>query len=311
MPRPTKARRGDHAHRHRQSRGATCRPAAASGPTTWCMARNGLLYVSDWADRARAGRRSRIAAHDRPHSRRRASQPDRPASRGRPALRGLRLEQRRVGDRHASAAPCTETIFTALFPQVARREHARRPGHRARRQDAVRRQRRQQLRRRDRHRGAEHAARCKGFIPTGWYPTAVAVTPDGKQLLVGVGKGNQTQAEPARRRTLEARTRSRPAKAATAAFHSRTSAPRSRARCRSSDVPTRSSWPRTPTRSIATVPTPTSCSPPRRTPRKTAIPDQGRRPVADQARDLHHQGEPHLRPGVRRHRREATAIRAW
>ncbi len=32
----------------------------------------------------------------------------------------------------------------------------------------------------------------KGFIPTGWYPTAVAVTPNGKQLLVGVGKGNQT-----------------------------------------------------------------------------------------------------------------------
>ena len=35
-----------------------------------------------------------------------------------------------------------------------------------------------------------------GFIPTGWYPTAVAVTPDGKHLLVGVGKGNQTHANP-------------------------------------------------------------------------------------------------------------------
>ena len=31
----------------------------------------------------------------------------------------------------------------------------------------------------------------KGFIPTGWYPTSVAITPDGKQLLIGVGKGNQ------------------------------------------------------------------------------------------------------------------------
>src|SRR5205823_3495088 len=30
-------------------------------------------------------------------------------------------------------------------------------------------------------------------IPTGWYPTAVAVTPDEKHLLVGVGKGNQSQ----------------------------------------------------------------------------------------------------------------------
>lgn len=30
-----------------------------------------------------------------------------------------------------------------------------------------------------------------GFIPTGWYPSAVAVTPDGKRLLVGTGKGGQ------------------------------------------------------------------------------------------------------------------------
>jgi len=39
-------------------------------------------------------------------------------------------------------------------------------------------------------------SQVKGFIPTGWYPTAVAVTPDGKNLLVGVGKGNQTQPNP-------------------------------------------------------------------------------------------------------------------
>ena len=35
-----------------------------------------------------------------------------------------------------------------------------------------------------------------GFIPTGWYPTAVAGTPDSKTILVGVGKGNQTKANP-------------------------------------------------------------------------------------------------------------------
>jgi YVTN family beta-propeller protein len=33
----------------------------------------------------------------------------------------------------------------------------------------------------------------KGFIPTGWYPTSLAVTPNDKQLLIGVGKGNVTQ----------------------------------------------------------------------------------------------------------------------
>jgi DNA-binding beta-propeller fold protein YncE len=46
-------------------------------------------------------------------------------------------------------------------------------------------------------------SQVKGFIPTGWYPTAVAVTPDGKQLLVGVGKGLQTHAN-ANARSLDA-----------------------------------------------------------------------------------------------------------
>ena len=36
----------------------------------------------------------------------------------------------------------------------------------------------------------------KGFIPTGWYPTSTAVAPDGKTLYVGVGKGNQSHANP-------------------------------------------------------------------------------------------------------------------
>src|SRR5207247_2315921 len=36
-------------------------------------------------------------------------------------------------------------------------------------------------------------SQVKGYIPTGWYPTAVAVTPDGEHLLIGVGKGHQTK----------------------------------------------------------------------------------------------------------------------
>jgi YVTN family beta-propeller protein len=39
-------------------------------------------------------------------------------------------------------------------------------------------------------------SRVTGFIPTGWYPTSVAITPDGKRLLVGVGKGNVTKPNP-------------------------------------------------------------------------------------------------------------------
>jgi DNA-binding beta-propeller fold protein YncE len=32
-------------------------------------------------------------------------------------------------------------------------------------------------------------SRVTGFIPTAWYPTVVTVTPDGKRLLIGSGKG--------------------------------------------------------------------------------------------------------------------------
>jgi YVTN family beta-propeller protein len=43
----------------------------------------------------------------------------------------------------------------------------------------------------------------KGFIPTGWYPTSIAMTPDGKQLLVGVGKGNRTRSNRPEQATLD------------------------------------------------------------------------------------------------------------
>jgi DNA-binding beta-propeller fold protein YncE len=39
-------------------------------------------------------------------------------------------------------------------------------------------------------------SRCLGFIPSGWYPTSVRVTPDGKRLLVTNGKGNVAKANP-------------------------------------------------------------------------------------------------------------------
>ncbi len=35
----------------------------------------------------------------------------------------------------------------------------------------------------------QRQSRVLGFIPTGWYPSAVAVSPNGKMLYVGVGKG--------------------------------------------------------------------------------------------------------------------------
>ncbi|MDX1933176.1 MAG: selenium-binding protein SBP56-related protein [Capsulimonadales bacterium] len=44
-------------------------------------------------------------------------------------------------------------------------------------------------------------SRVRGFIPTGWYPTTVRVTPDGKKVIIGTGKGqgtgtNVTRVEP-------------------------------------------------------------------------------------------------------------------
>ncbi len=42
----------------------------------------------------------------------------------------------------------------------------------------------------------EGSSRVRGFIPTGWYPTAVCVSPDNKRLLIGSGKGLGTRANP-------------------------------------------------------------------------------------------------------------------
>jgi YVTN family beta-propeller protein len=39
-------------------------------------------------------------------------------------------------------------------------------------------------------------SRGLGFIPTGWYPTSVRMTPDGKRLLVTNGKGSVAKANP-------------------------------------------------------------------------------------------------------------------
>jgi YVTN family beta-propeller protein len=39
-------------------------------------------------------------------------------------------------------------------------------------------------------------SRALGFIPVGWYPTSVRVTPDGKELLVTDGKGLISRADP-------------------------------------------------------------------------------------------------------------------
>jgi len=51
---------------------------------------------------------------------------------------------------------------------------------------------------------ARRRSQVQGFIPTGWYPTSLAMTPDGKRLLVGVGKGNHTGSNKPESAKLEA-----------------------------------------------------------------------------------------------------------
>ncbi len=100
----------------------------------------------------------------------------------------------------------------------------------------------------------------KGFIPTGWYPTSIAMTPDGKQLLVGVGKGNQTKSNRPAQATLDALL-AKPAREG-----GYRDIPMSHVGTTLSGalsiVPVpddERNWPDTPARSIAIVPTPTNC----------------------------------------------------
>ena len=145
----------------------------------------------------------------------------------------------------------------------------------------------------------------KGFIPTGWYPTAVAVSPDGKTLLVGVGKGNREprqsdheESDPMKRKKADG------------------------------DRP----YPyigTTMTGALSIVPVPDDeaarglhrhglsqlslfrqAADGRALCRQDGDSDPGRRSVAHQARHLHHQGKPHLRSGLRRHQRRQRRSRA-
>ena len=178
------------------------------------LGRNGvLLYVSDWAGRAVLAVDpqtlrvvAKIAVGEHPNQI--AVAPD-----GRPPLRRLRLEQQRLGHRHQarrssprrSARRCSRRRPRAARPTpwpsrpTARRSTSPTPTTTASPSSTSRTPGRSQV---------------KGFIPTGWYPTAVAVTPDGKNLLVGVGKGN---ADEGRTRSTEAKAESRPTDARAAA----------------------------------------------------------------------------------------------
>ena len=247
-------------------------------------------------------------AHRRPDRRRRASQPDRRPPRGRPDLRRLRVEQLRLGHRHPARdrhrddphgplprapegstpdalaiAPDGKTLFVANADNncVAVIDIA-----------------------------TPSRSQVKGFIPTGWYPTAVAVTPDGKPAgRRRQGKPDQGQPDRAGQRP-KAKTESdpvakTPSPAVTLHRHDalRIAVDRPDPR-RQGPGPVHRDG-------LQELPVFRQAAHRRSLSREDRHPHQGRRPVADQARALHHQGEPDLRPGLRRHRPGATATRRW
>ena len=82
----------------------------------------------------------------------------------------------------------TETLLAELQPGALSGQYAELAGAVAGRQTALRGQRQHQhLAVFDVEERGE--ARSLGFIPVGWYPTTVRLTPDGRKLLVANGKG--------------------------------------------------------------------------------------------------------------------------
>jgi DNA-binding beta-propeller fold protein YncE len=158
------------------------------------LARNGLLYISDWAGRQVIVVKpedmrviARIAVGEHPNQIVPHPKDDR--------LFVACASSNCVSVIDAKRGVVTETIFTALFPRAP---EGSTPDAVAVSPDgqtifvanadnnciAV-----VDISQRDR-------SEVKGFIPTGWYPTALAVTTDGKDLLVGVGLGLQSKPNP-------------------------------------------------------------------------------------------------------------------
>lgn len=155
------------------------------------VARNKLLYVSDWADRCvlvvdpeTLRTISRIPVGEHPNQLALHPKDDR--------LFVACASSNSVSVIDTATGTVQETIFTALFPQSPEGStpdalcilpdgetlYVANADNNCIAVIDIEEPRKSQV---------------QGFIPTGWYPTSVAVTPDEKHLLVGVGKGNQTK----------------------------------------------------------------------------------------------------------------------
>ena len=152
----------------------------------------------------------------------------------------------------------------------------------------------QQQRGRVRRQHAWAKAVRSGFIPVGWYPTSVRVTPDGRHLLVANGKGLTSEANPRGPQPNARRSESTDPTHQQTVFQARSASfrcPRGAALTRQLAVYTAQAYQMHPA---------TQCKP-RVSPRPGQSHSRPR--SATRARSnmhLHHQGKPHLRPGARR-----------
>ncbi len=134
-------------------------------------------------------------------------------------------------------------------------------------------------------------SKVKGFIPTGWYPTSIHISPDGKKLIVGSGKGVGSHPNPGKVKPA--------APVAPADYKFQYIGAQLNGFLSFVDVPddpqlqkySQQVYANTPGAIIKTA----------QLSEGTAVPTQCRRTLTHQAYRLHHQREPHLRSGIRRH----------
>lgn len=174
--------------------GKTTEAPAGARPYDVVLARNGLLYVSDWAGRAVLVIQpdelrvvARIPVGEHPNQLVVHPKDDR--------VFVTCSSSNSVSVIDTKKGVVTETIITSLFPNAP---EGSTPDALALAHDG----KTLFVANADNNCVAvidveeANESQVKGFIPTGWYPTAVAVSVDGKFLLVGVGKGNQTKPNP-------------------------------------------------------------------------------------------------------------------
>ena len=141
------------------------------------------------------------------------------------------------------------------------------------------------------------ASAWKGFIPTGWYPTAVAVTPDGKICSSAWARALQTKPNPIQEGTSSEETEKIEGVRRLPFPYIGTTM---NGRFRSSDVPDDKKLKEYSAQVYRNCPYSDKLLTAAAYAQEDRDPVQGRRPEPDQIHHLHHQGKPHLRSGLRR-----------